>query len=840
MRKIFTLIVVFLFVSNITFGQSDTTKINKESNNIPTFTLTQSDLSSEDEGEADISGLLQASRDVFVSTAGYVFGPARFRIRGYDTRNLSVMMNGVPLNDPTSGRAYWSSWGGLNDVTRNQIIQVGVASSPSSFGGVGGVTDIITRPSTFGKRTSVSYALSNRSYNNRLMFTYSTGQMTNGWSFVFSGSHRWAQEGYAPGTFYDAWGYFIGVEKKLTKKHSLALTVFSAPSKRASAGMAVQEAYDLSGTNFYNPYWGYQNGKKRNSRVSNYNQPMITLTHYWDISDKLKSQASVSYWFGRGGSTALNWVEANDPRPDYYRNLPSWFASQGDITLADYYTQMWENDPAFRQINWDAMYFANSKYLFTVNNVDGVNGNTVTGNRSKYIIEDRRNDKSQFQFDWHVNSFINDHLTVSGGIQTSWFRGHSFKTIDDLLGGDFWLDIDKFAQESPFGSTDAAQSDLNHPNRVVRVGDVFGYNYYANINTQSLHGEADFTYRKLDVFVGLKLSHTAFWRTGLMRNGLFPDNSYGDSKKNNFFNYGVKAGITYKIDGRNYIVLNGMALTQAPYFRDAYVSVRTRDFVVSPLKNEQIYSGDLSYILRSPTVKARLTAYYSQFKDQTFARSFYHDVLSTFVNYIMTGVDKQSIGLELGIEANVSPTVTVTAMAGVGQFIYNSNPSVTIVQDNNAAVIATDRVVYFKNYYVGGMPQTIGSLGIRYNAPKYWFIGVNGNYFGGNYLEPNPDRRTAEALTGIYEGDVRINPILDMTELPSATTFDFFGGKSWRLMHKYTLGFTLSVSNLLNNTNIPVFGYEQLRYDPTDINKYPPKYAYMYGRTFFFNLYLRM
>ncbi|MBN2637913.1 MAG: TonB-dependent receptor plug domain-containing protein [Bacteroidales bacterium] len=841
MRKITTFLVVLFFASNLVYGQtvSDTTKLNKESNNIPTFTLTQSDLSSEDEGQEDISGLLQASRDVFVSTAGYVFGPARFRIRGYDTRNISVMMNGVPMSDPTTGRAYFSSWGGLNDVTRNQIIQFGVASSPVSFGGVGGVTDIITRPSTFRKQTSVSYALSNRSYNNRVAATYSTGQMTNGWSFVFSGSHRWAQQGYVEGTFYDAWAYFIGVEKKINKNQSLSFTAFSAPTKRASAGMAVQEAYDLTGNNFYNPYWGYQDGKVRNSRISQYNQPMLTLTHYWNISEKTKSQASVSYWFGRGGSTSLNWVEANDPRPDYYRNLPSWYAAQDNTAMADYYTQMWENDPAFRQINWDAMYFANSKYLFTVNNVDGT-GNSVTGNRSKYILEDRRNDKSQFQFDWHFTSFVNDNITVSGGVETSWFRGHQFKTVADLLGGDYWLDIDKFAETSPLGNTDAAQSDLNHPNRIVRVGDIFGYNYYANINTQTIHGEADFNYGKVDFFVGMKLSHTTFWRTGLMKNGLFPDNSYGDSPKNSFSNYGLKAGLTYKIDGRNYIVLDGMTMTQAPYFRDAYVSPRTRDFIVNPLKNEQIYSADLSYILRSPTVKARITAYYAQFKDQTFSRSFYHDVLATFVNYIMTGVDKQSMGLEFGLEANVTPTITVNAMAGLGQYIYNSNPSVTIVQDNNSNIIATDRTVYFKNYYVGGMPQTIASVGFRYNDPKYWFIGINGNYFGGNYLEPNPDRRTAEALAGMYEGDIRIDPILEMTELPSATTFDFFGGKSWRLQHKYTLGLTLSINNLLNNKNIPIFGYEQLRYDPTDINKYPPKYAYMYGTTFFLNIYLRM
>ncbi len=839
MRKLFTLAVMVLFTALANGQSTDTTATADEQGVLPTFTLSESDLSS-DEGSQDVSGLLQASRDIFVSTAGYTFGQVRFRIRGYDSRNLTVLMNGVPLNNIESGRAYWSSWGGLNDATRYKDVQTGIVSSEYAFGGIGGVTEMITRPSMYRKQIKFSYSLANRSYRNRAMFIYSTGEMNNGWSVVASGSRRWANEGYVEGTFYDGWAYFIGIEKKINKTHSLSLTVFGSPTKRGSAGISTQEAYDLSGNHYYNPYWGYQSGKKRNARVSNYHQPMITLTHYYNISENTKAQGSLSYWFGRGGKTALEWAEADDPRPDYYRYLPSYWELIGNQPKADFYRNLWQNNEVARQINWDNMYFANSKFLFTVDDVNGVQGNDITGLRSKYIVEDRRNDKNQVLFNWHIHSVINDFMKVAGGVNMSWYKGRRYKTINDLLGGEYWFDIDKYADGDPFTFPQSMQSDLNHPNNLVKVGDVFGYDYTANINTQEAWGQSSFSFPKVDLYAGLQLSHTTFWRTGNMKNGHFPDNSYGDSKKNNFFNYGLKAGATYKINGRNYIVANGLLMTRAPSFRNSYISVRTRDFTVDNLKNETIYSGDISYMLRTPIVKARLTLYYTQFKDQAWTRSLYGERLSTFVNYMMTGVDKRNTGAELGIEANVTPTITLTAVAGYGQYIYNSRPSVTISRDNDAALLVTDRKAYLKNYYVGGIPQTIGSIGVKYNAPKYWFIGINGNYFADAYLEPNPDRHTQETLQGLFAGDMRIPQVLEQEQLPSSETVDLFGGKSWRINHKYTIGFTLNVSNVLNNTNYVMSGYEQFRFDVTAMDKFPPKVAYLYGRSFYLNLYLRM
>ncbi len=836
MRK-FTFLIAGLFAFQVIMAQDDTTTISRSDINLPTITLTEADFDGKSESQ-DISGLLQSSRDIFVSTAGYTFGAVRFRMRGYDSDHTAIMFNGIVMNDPETGRAFWSTWGGLNDATRNIEISNGISFTDYGFGGIGGVSNIIARASDYRKSTSISYAVSNRSYNNRMMFHHATGKMDNGWSLAVSGSRRWAQEGYVKGTYYDAYSYFLSLEKQINSKHSIGLLAMGAPNERARSSVSTQEAYDLTGDNNYNANWGYQNGEVRNSRISSYHQPLIQLAHYWNISEKTKVNSSVYNWFGKGSSTSLEWSEANDPRPDYYRNLPSYHLLIDDLEAYEASKFQWQNNEEYRQIQWDNFYFANSKHLSTINDANGIAGNSVTGNRSKYILEDRRQDKNQFGLNVNLQHQLNTSTRLAGGLNVTISKGKNYKLISDLLGGDFWVDIDKYADEEPFTSTDESQNDLRFPNRIVKEGDKFGYDYTSNVNKSQIWGQAEWKLSRFDAYAGIELSNTTFWRTGHMQNGKFPDNSLGDSDKNSFFNYTAKAGATYKIDGRNFIVLNGAYLTRAPFFQDAYISPRTRDYKVNNLTDETIFSGDISYVLRTPVVKARITLYQTEFKDELWVRSYYHEDLKTFVNYVMDGIEKRNQGLELGIEANVSPTITLTGVAAHGQYIYTSRPNVTIARDNDSKLLSENRTSYLENYYVGGTPQTALSAGIKYNSPKFWFAGISGNFFDNNYLEPNADNHTAEAMSQYVEGDYRVAKLLDQEKLDAAYTLDFFGGKSWRVK-SYFIGLTVSVNNLLNTKDIRMWGFEQLRTDLENPDRFPSKYSYMYGATYYVNLTIR-
>jgi hypothetical protein len=832
--------------------QEDIEQVNGE-DFIPTITLETGQVVGS--GGESISGLLTASRDLFVSTAAYNFGAARFRLRGYDGRNTTVYLNGVPVNDPESGYIYWSTWGGLNDVLRNRINEVGLGSAAFAFGGVGGATTIDTRASRQRRQIRASYAFSNRSYTNRAMLTMSTGSRPSGWAVTASGSRRWADEGFVSGTFYDGWSYFLSISKQLGQRHELNLTAFGAPISRGRTSAATQELYDLTGTNYYNPNWGFQAGEKRNARVFEAHQPMAILRHDWNLNDRTTLTTAASFQFGNSGTTALDWYDGRDPRPNYYRRLPSFI----DNEQADRVAEKYRNDPAVSQIDWAYFYDVNRNNFATIEDVNGIPGNDVTGRRGQYIVEERRYDDRQLSFYTNLQSNPSRKVAFNGGVELQAYQGDNFKVVDDLLDADFYLDIDKFSERDYPGDPSIIQNDLSRPNRIVMKGDTFGYSYLTHLRRGAAWMQLDFSSRKVDFFLGGQASATQYWREGNWRNGRFPDYSLGESEKAEFLDYGGKAGITFIFNGRNFLQFMGAYLTRAPFLRDAFISPRTRNQLVANLESENIYGGEGGYIYQGPYLKARLTGYYTRFENQLFNRSFYLDnaIITEdgsseggFVNYIMQHINTQHFGLETAVEWTVLPGLRLNGVAALGQYTYINRPEVTVILDQEAETLR-EYTAYIKNFYVPNTPQTALSGGISYSSSGYWFASVNVNYFDDIWIDFNPDRRTTDAIT--YGPDPRsdddvVKPdsplwkdIIFQEKAPEAITVDFFGGKSWKIDNVF-LYLNVGVNNLLDNRDFITGGYEQYRFDyeTKDVDRFPNRYFYGLGRNYFVQLALRL
>ena len=825
--------------------QRETGILNKE-DFIPTISLADEDLAADNENQ-NISGILSASRDVFVSAAAFTFGPARFRIRGYDSENTYVYINGIPFNELENGRVFWSAWGGLNDVTRNRETEIGLNPTRFSFGGVGGSTAIDTRASSQREQIRLTQSFSNRSYNLRTMLTWSTGMLENGWAFSLSGSHRYAGEGYAPGTFYDSWSYFLSADKKLGENHLINLNVFGSPTKRGRNGAGVPQLYDLARTNYYNPYWGYQNGEKRNSRVSDVDQPVGILRHDWTISPSASLTTAVSYQAGHNASSAIDWFDAPDPRPDYYRYLPNYYELNGETAAAAARAELLRNDENERQINWDALYEANNfsqldeKYDFLLD------GQEVEGKWSQYILEDRRYDTKEFNFYSNYQQSITDQLTVSGGLSYRSQTQHVFKVVKDLLGGDYTVDVDKFIlRDSLVDNPNVAQNDLNNPNRIIREGDEFGYNYDMDIRETSLWAQSELSLKKFDLFLAANVSNTRFWRTGRYVNGRFPDESFGESEKQSFNNYGVKAGLTYKIDGRNYLFANASYSTRAPYTRNAYVSPRTRDQLAPDLTSEKIMSGEAGYLLRSPLLKARASAYYTQFSDRTQNYRFYIDNLG-FGTIVWTGVDQLNYGAELAVEAKITSSFSISAVAALGDYRYNDEARVYRFEDvraNNEVVFGPDGdVLYLDGLQVSNGPQNAYTLGLQLRPKGYWFAYLNFNYFDRVFISPYPLNRWKETVIGLDPESPEYNNIINPYQPDGAYTVDFFGGKSFKFGDDLFLYLNVGVNNLLDNQDFITGGYEQFRFDfdvrEGEDTNFQPRHYYLFGRNYFINVSLK-
>ena len=815
---------------------------DNQQDNIPTVSLDEAD--GQDGSAQNISSQLSAGRDPFLNAATFKFGAVRFRIRGYDADQFGTYINGVPMENLDNGFTPYGQWGGLNDVLRNRESVSGMNSNTFSFGDIGGQTSFDTRASHQRKQTSINYALSNRNYTHRFMFTHSTGLNSKGWAFSLSASRRWAEEGFTDGTYYDGWSFFVGVDKRINDRHLLSFVAFATPTENGRQGASVQEMVDLAGNNFYNPYWGYQNGKKRNASVAKSFQPIGILTHDWKISDKTTLVTAGSFSFGKRSTTGLDWYNAADPRPDYYRYLPSY---QEDSSFASQVAEELRNDVNKRQINWDKLYNTNYGSYESIQNANGITGNTVSGRRSHYIVEERVINTTKYNFNTTLNSSVSEHVSVSAGLTYQAQKNNYYKTVDDLLGGEFYVDVNQFAERDFPTNAGAGQNDLNNPNRILHEGDKFGYNYDLNIKKGSVWLQGVFKFRKIDFFVATEHSYTTFFRNGNVRTGLFPDNSYGKSDKHNFYNSAIKGGITYKIDGRNYIFAHGSYQSRAPFFENAYIAPRTRDFVQDNLKSEEIGSVEAGYVMNAPKFKLRATGYYTNFKNQLNVLTFYNDEFQNFVNYAVSNIGKVHMGIEFGAEAKVYKGLSANAAAAVGKYYYNTRQFATVTADNSATVLSKDNVVYSKNFNVP-TPQQAYTIGLDYRSPKFWFINVNFNFFDDMYLDFNPIRRTESATSGVEEGSALWHSIIDQTKLKSQYTLDAFAGYSWMMNRKFKslkkrtyLAFNLGVNNILDNRNIVSGGYEQLRFDfaEKNTNKFPDKRFYAYGINFFASVGLR-
>lgn len=818
------------------------------------ITITENDLGDDNSGSESTAGLLQASRDAFQQAAAFNWGQARFRIRGLDNEYATTMINGVPMNKLYDGRPQWSNWGGLNDATRNQEFTMGSAPSDYTFGGILGTQEINTRASIYRPGTRISFSAANTNYDWRMMGTHVSGMNAEGWAYVISAGRRWAVEGYFEGSDYSANSFFASVEKKLTERSSLNFTAIYAQNSRGKTSPNTDEVTELAGET-YNSYWGWQDGKKRNSRDKDVEEPIFILSHYWKVSDATNLTTNVSYQTGKIGNSRLDYQGVDNPDPTYYRNLPSFFLSTYDnagnfVGDTQPYLDAAANANFFsnRQLNWNAMYEANS--------------NTANG-RSAYILYEDRTDDDTFTANTILSSQLAENIVMNAGATFRHLESHNFANLLDLLGGQFYEDFDNFQTGA------RAESDLNNPGRVVGEGDTFGYNYNMFANTIDAFTQFKFTYRKVDFYLAQTYSRSEYQREGLYRSGLYPTNSFGKSDKYTFENFGFKGGMTYKITGQHLLSLNAAHMDKAPTLRNTFPNARLNNNVVKDLNSEVISSVDLSYIIRAPKFKSRLTAFYSTV-DNAIETSFFFgegifddndgDGGNAFVAETVTDISRRNMGVELGAEYQVTPTVKIIAAANYGEYIYSNNPNVTINNDDLASEVVIDPSTDFgratlKNYKIPGTPQQAYSLGLEYRAPQFWWIGANANYLADNYLDVSPLLRTANFfenptdILGLPFPDIdeaNARKLLKQERLEDIFLVNLTGGKSWRIKGN-TYGFFASINNVLD-LQYKTGGFEQTRNAnyreldrdvSSDNNPFAPKYFYGYGRTFFVNLYVQ-
>ena len=841
----------------------------------------------EGSGQTSTVGLLQSSQDVFNRIASFDLGFYWFRPRGIDGRTSENMMNGVSMVKSDNGNVDFSNWGGLNEIVRYPEISANHSPSEYAFGGASGVIYKNTKASEYRKGFQAVYSITNRNYRQRVSLRYTSGMSKSGWAFTLMGAKRWAEEGIQEGTFYDAYGTYLGIEKKFNNNHTITFNAFASPFRRSTSSPNTQEVYDYRGVH-YNSYWGWQDGEKRNERVRQGFQPVLMLQDFWKINKKSNLWTSVSYQFGKDKGSRLDWQNAPNPSPTYYRNLPSYIASLNPAVLTadpnnlgslsgayDAYqsaVNLWQSgDPSLTQINWNRLYAKNMEQAPVTNY-------GVTGKRAIYFQVNDVSDDKIWNAATHYTYNFTDKSRFILNLSYQNYKSDLYREVKDLLGADFAYNRDPFAATNNPGTSGLFNE--GEENVAKKVGDKIGYNYTFRRQEVKVNPGYKFSQGAFDVFVSGMFGYSSSNREGHFKHYLYADSNTKGADKN-FWNYGLKGQIIYKINGRNFLVYNGAYFSQAPFLEDIFINPRLNSSVAPNLKNAIINANDLSYVVNTPFYKIRASVFLVDTQNETSVQRFFADgiqltdlgdtsgstdsntggqyVQSAFVTQVMSNVEKRNLGAEIGMDIKILPTLSFQGAASYGQYTYRNNPNVYFASDNigifsNGLPYTEFGKAYIKNYKQGGTPQTALSAGLRYSSPKYWWIGANWNFLDNNYLDPSALIRSESFVQNGNSGtpyynidEARLREILRQRKLPSAHFFNANVGKSW-LFGKYYLLISASVNNIFDNTKYITGGFEQSRYVKYDSfgedfdrsqTLFSPKYWYTQGRSYFVNLQVR-
>lgn len=797
-------------------------------------TLTDGNLSNDEETISVSSGILQSSKDIFLNRAAFDFGQAFFRVRGYGSRNGDVLFNGVPMNKLFDGRPQWNNWGGLNDVVRNQEFTNGLAPNPYTFGGILGNTNIDARPSGLRPGTRISSSISNRTYRGRLMATYSSGLQNKGLAYTLSASRRWAGTGYIQGTLYDSDSFFGALEYRMNARNSLVLTSVFAKNRRGRSSAITEEVFNLVG-NQYNPYWGRQDGKIRNSRERGIFEPFFMLNHLLRTNN-LNWTTGVAYQLGSQTRSRLGYFNAPNPDPTYYRNLPSFYINNpfgADFTNAALAREGFLKNP---QLQWPRFHTANS--------------NAANGGKAAYVLYDDVVDGNQITLSSTMEYSLGEHVNLGVGANYKTENSSNFAEIQDLLGAGFHSDIDPFSE---------TVNDING-SLTKTEGEKFNYNYDLKTSRTTGFGQIELKFDTWSGFASASISNFGVERNGLFKNERFLENSLGRSAKISFSNVAYKAGITHFFSGRHWITASGGVVNMPPTPQNIFINPRENNETVPEIQSETISTLDVGYFIRLPEVTGRISMFYTRFQNATDINFFFVDsgVGSDFVQEVIYGLGTLHKGLELGLEYQASSNVKLSLVGNLGEYVYASDPYVQINFDTAGA--EEDLIdpkgninlgmARLKGIKLAQGPQTAFALGAEYRSPKYWWIGATANYLANNHasvstiartqsflLDPNTGKRFPDAT------DENVERILRQQKLDDFYLLNLVGGKSWIVGKKY-----ISAFMSLNNVFDEVFrtgGYEQsrngnygqLKQDSLSGSpSFGPKYWYGFGRTYFLNL----
>ena len=655
-------------------------------------------------GNQELTEVLNTTPSVYATKSGGGFGDGGITMRGFESRNIAVMVNGMPVNDMEGGTVYFSNWTGLSDVTSTIQVQRGLGSSKLAIASVGGTMNFITRAADMKKGGVVRIGVANNDYH-KASFSYNTGKSKSGWSTSILMS-RTAGSYYVQNTDFEAYAYYFALGFEPNKKHNFQFTITTSPQwhDQRSYMNKIEDYIKYNPDHDGNPYrqynsdYGYYtDAAGRRIALSNksnfYSKPVMMFNWDWNITPKSKLSTVLYASNGRGGGT-------------------------GDLGKVG---GKRITDASFRDadghINYDAIFAANA----------AVDANTA-GAGSTLVRRASMNSHNWYGILANFQHKINDNWNFSIGTDDRYYYGYHYQMLTHLYGANGYKDASdrnispkvvtrvhdyKNLSWNPFGGKTLGQEEH------------IGYSNDGEVLWYSGFGQVEFTKNNFSAFVQGSVSNQAYRRIDnfkVKEDGTTTQQGQLVNRKTSFKNligYNVKGGANYNINENHNVFANVGFYSKQPFMTAVYPNNQQ---VVNPnLTNEKIFSAEVGYGFRSSKFNANLNLYRTEWRDrsaripnQTFVTATGNVRGYSEIN----GITQVHMGVE--VDATYKPVkfLELQGMFSYGDYRYKGNATGADFDESNVPVTTTagSTTLYLDQVKVGGsgnssIPQLTASLG---------------------------------------------------------------------------------------------------------------------------------
>lgn len=751
-------------------------------------------------GNQEFPEILANTPSVYASKSGGGVGDSRVTIRGFDQKNIAVMINGVPVNDMENSSVYWSNWAGLSDVTSNMQVQRGLGSSKLAISSVGGTINVVTRTSEMKEGGTASAGFGNNNYL-KTNFSYNTGILKNGLSasILLNQTH---EDGYVNGTQFQGGNYFIALGYKPNEKHDFQFTFTGAPQYHDQRNTTPTIAQFLQYGNGSEPNRklnldaGTLNGEAYNFRTNYYHKPIASINWDYKISEKMKlSTVFYGSWGRGGGSAASGGARGRTYTDATFRN------ADGSLNVDKIYG--WNTGTVgISQTNTSVSPNVTNTLTRTLTNGEYINSNGTGSfsDRSTGISKiASTNSHNWYGTVVNLNTKLTKEFTLDFGVDMRTYKGIHFQTVNDNLGANGYKDV----LSATNGDINAAQPNIITGTYAVRpnLNPFWNTDYQQKVNYWNdskvnwigAFSQLEYAKDNLTAFVQGAVSEQGFKRIDYFRFTTASGNQ--ETSYKNILGGNVKAGANYNIDEHHNVFVNSGYYSKQPFMNAVYPN--NRNFVNDNLTNEKIFGLELGYGFRSSKFNANLNLYRTTWNDrfQTVADKSTLLLSTTLENpdgyFSFSGLNETHQGIELDFNARPIDRLVVNGMFSIGNWHYNGNATSTRYTVTNELFGTGSKVLYLDGVKVGNAAQTTAAIGASYEVVTRLKIDANYRYTDKLYANITPTNFDSPTNKGALV-------------LPSFGLVD--AGFSYKMLvgkeKSDNISFRLNVNNLLDKVYI--------------------------------------